>query len=76
MRDRRILLIKDEATTREIPISLPRGDGCKVDSVATDGAAITCFGAPPCDAGAHSLRWMIQIKAEICCVHTIYPQES
>jgi hypothetical protein len=28
------------------------------------------------EGGAHSLLWMIQIKAEICCLRTIYPQEK
>ena len=39
MPEKRILLIEDEATTREILTDLLRGAGYAVDSVATAGAA-------------------------------------
>jgi two-component system, NtrC family, response regulator HydG len=45
MPENRILLIEDEPTTREIITELLRGEGYDVDSVATAGAAITCFKA-------------------------------
>jgi two-component system response regulator TctD len=43
MPEKRILLIEDEPTTREILTELLRGEGYNVDSVATAGAAHTCF---------------------------------
>jgi DNA-binding NtrC family response regulator len=45
MPEKRILLIEDEATTREILTDLLRGAGYAVDSVATAGAATTCLDA-------------------------------
>src|SRR3954463_3714900 len=45
MPEKRILLIENEATTREILTDLLRGAGCAVDSVATAGAATTCLDA-------------------------------
>jgi two-component system, OmpR family, response regulator len=43
MLEKRILLVEDEPTTREILTDLLRGDGYDVDSVATAGAATTCL---------------------------------
>src|SRR5437762_6065174 len=43
MPEKRILLIEDEATTREILTEVRRGEGYDVDSVATAGAATTCL---------------------------------
>ena len=47
MVEKRILLIKDEATTREIMTELLRGEGYAIDSVATASAAATCLQAIP-----------------------------
>ena len=47
MADKRILLIEDEATTREIMTELLRGKGYAIDSVATAGAAATCLQTIP-----------------------------
>ena len=43
MPEKRILLVEDEATTREILTDVLRGEGYDVHSVATAGAAITCL---------------------------------
>jgi two-component system, OmpR family, response regulator len=43
MPEQRILIVEDEATTREILTELLRGEGYEVDSVATAGAATTCL---------------------------------
>ena len=43
MAEERILLIEDEATTREIMTELLRGEGYAIDSVATAGAAAICL---------------------------------
>jgi DNA-binding response OmpR family regulator len=45
--ERRILLIEDEPTTREIMTELLRGHGYAIDSVATAGAAATCLQTIP-----------------------------
>jgi len=45
MTEKRILLIEDEVTTREILTDMLRGEGYAVDSVATSGAATTCLDA-------------------------------
>ena len=45
--ENRILLVEDEATTREIMIELLRGQGYAIDSVATAGAAATCLQTIP-----------------------------
>ena len=47
MVEKRILLIEDEATTREIMTELLRGHGYAIDSVATAGAAATCLQTIP-----------------------------
>ena len=47
MAEQRILLIEDEATTREIMTELLRGQGYAIDSVATAGAAATCLQTIP-----------------------------
>jgi len=43
MPEKRILLVEDEVTTREILTDVLRGEGYEVDSVATAGAATTCL---------------------------------
>ena len=43
MPEKRILLVEDEVTTREILTDVLRGEGYDVDSVATAGAATTCL---------------------------------
>jgi DNA-binding response OmpR family regulator len=43
MAENRILLIEDEATTREIVTELLRREGYAIDSVATAGAATICL---------------------------------
>jgi DNA-binding response OmpR family regulator len=43
MAEDRILVVEDEATTREILTELLRAEGYEVDSVATAGAATTCL---------------------------------
>jgi two-component system response regulator TctD len=45
--EQRILLIEDEAITREIMTELLRGEGYTIDSVATAGAATTCLQSIP-----------------------------
>lgn len=45
--ENRILLVEDEATTREIMTELLRGQGYAIDSVATAGAAATCLQTIP-----------------------------
>jgi len=45
--EQRILLIEDEATTREIMTELLRGQAYAIDSVATAGAAATCLQTIP-----------------------------
>jgi DNA-binding response OmpR family regulator len=40
---RRILLVEDEPTTREVLTAILRGEGYEVDSVASTGAATTCL---------------------------------
>ena len=47
MTEKRILLIEDEPTTREIITELLRGQGYAIDSVATAGAAATCLQTIP-----------------------------
>ena len=47
MAEQRILLIEDEATTREIMTELLRREGYVIDSVATAGAATTCLQTIP-----------------------------
>lgn len=47
MAEKRILLVEDEATTREIMTELLRGQGYAIDSVATAGAATTCLQTIP-----------------------------
>ena len=45
--EKRILLVEDEATTREIMTELLRLQGYAIDSVATAGAAATCLQTIP-----------------------------
>jgi DNA-binding NtrC family response regulator len=47
MIEKRILLVEDEATTREIMTELLRLKGYAIDSVATAGAAATCLQTIP-----------------------------
>jgi CheY-like chemotaxis protein len=44
---RRILLVEDEPTTREVLTAILRGEGYEVDSVASTGAATTCLQSIP-----------------------------
>lgn len=47
MSEKRILLVEDEPTTREIMTELLRLEGYAIDSVATAGAAATCLQTIP-----------------------------
>ena len=47
MAEKRILLVEDEPTTREIMTELLRLEGYAIDSVATAGAATTCLQTIP-----------------------------